>query len=164
MSNLVAEATSFVHSYAALFASPDASSPDHVGALCEKIGRHYRPGMTMFTNGQISRFDTQRDAAQLIEKEMRNNISTGLGTKLLLRSIDKIEPYSETSAICWLKWTFEPMEGSEFEGKGWTFVNVYGFRKEKEDEGEGKGGRGWEWVVRDQEVDEVRRVTGGTFE
>ena len=92
---------------------------------------------------------------------MRNNIRTGLGTKLILERIDKIETYSATSALCWLTWSFHPQAGSEFEGRGWTFTNVYGFRAAAEGEG---CGAGWEFVVRDQEVERMKEVTGGSFE
>lgn len=49
----------FIQAYASLFASSDASDPERVGALAELIGRFYRPGMTMFTNGQVSRFEVR---------------------------------------------------------------------------------------------------------
>lgn len=52
-----AQAHTFAKSYAALFSSPDASSSEHVADVAKKVGQHYRPGMTMFTNGQISRFE-----------------------------------------------------------------------------------------------------------
>ena len=90
---------------------------------------------------------------------MRNNIASGLGTKLVLESIEKIDVYSASSAVCWLHWSFHPQVGSEFEGKGWRFTNVYGYRAEA-----GGVKEGWEFVVRDQEVDEIVRVTGKSFE
>lgn len=98
-------------------------------------------------------------AGKLIETEMRNNITSGLGTKLLLEKIEKIEVYSETSALCWLHWSFHPQAGSEFEGRGWEFTNIYGYRAESDGKKEG-----WEFVVRDQEVNEIVRVTGKSFE
>ena len=90
---------------------------------------------------------------------MRNNISTRLGTKLILENIEKVVAYSDTSALCWLHWSFHPQAGSEFEGRGWTFTNIYGYRAATEGQREG-----WEFVVRDHEVNEVKRVTGKTFE
>ena len=58
MSNkLLAQAETFARSYAALFSSPAACSSEDVADLAKEIGRYYRPGMTMFTNGQISRFE-----------------------------------------------------------------------------------------------------------
>jgi hypothetical protein len=92
---------------------------------------------------------------------MRNNISTNLGTKLVLQEIEKIDVYASTSAVCWLKWKFEPQSGSEFEGRGWVFTNVYGYRGKVGGDG---GEQGWEFVVRDREVEECVRVTGKSFE
>lgn len=100
---------------------------------------------------------TQAQAAKLIETEMRNNIHTGLGTKLILDKIEKIDQYSDSSALCWLQWTFHPQAGSEYET--WSFTNIYGYRGGTEE-----AAAGWELVVRDQEVEAIRRVTGKTFE
>ena len=90
---------------------------------------------------------------------MRNNIQTGLGTKLVLDKVERIQSYSEASAMCWLTWSFHPQAGSEFEGRGWTFTNIYGYRA-----GSAGVSAGWEFVVRDQEVDAIYKVTGKTFE
>jgi hypothetical protein len=60
MDALRKEAESFAHSYSALFASSDASSAEHIGELARKIGQYYRPGMTMFTNGKIARFEVRQ--------------------------------------------------------------------------------------------------------
>ena len=95
----------------------------------------------------------------MIETEMRNNIKSGLGTKLVLEDFEKIQPYSAGSAMCWLRWTFHPQAGSDYEGEGWTFTNVYGYRTAS-----AGCAAGWELVVRDQEVNEVMRVTGKSFE
>lgn len=152
------EVRAFVKSYAALFASPDASSAMNVKALASTIGKQYRPGVTFFTEGEISRFDNQTQAGQLIEKEMRNNIDSGLGTCLILDSIDSITTYSQSSAVCWLRWTFHPQASSEYAGRTWSFVNIYGYRAAS------KGSEaGWEYVVRDNEVSEMRKVVGKAF-
>ncbi len=107
----------------------------------------------------LIRPQSQSEAAHLIEIEMRNNISTGLGTKLVLEEVEKIEVYSETSALCWMRWTFHPQAGSEFEGRGWTFTNVYGYRGATDGREQG-----WEFVVRDREINEMVKVTGRSFE
>jgi hypothetical protein len=57
-----AQAEVFARSYAALFSSSAASSSEHVADLAKDIGKYYRPGMTMFTNGQISRFEVSHSA------------------------------------------------------------------------------------------------------
>ena len=113
----------------------------------------------MFSNGKLLILPTQAEAAGLIESDMLKNVQLGLGTKLVLNKIEKIEPCSESAALCWLNFSFAPMEGSEFEGRGWTFTNVYLYRAAS------LGlGPGWEFVVRDQEVVEMRKVVGTTFE
>lgn len=56
-SNIEVEAGRFIRSYAAFFSDPAACSSEHVADLAKKIGVCYRPGMTMFTNGKIARFD-----------------------------------------------------------------------------------------------------------
>ena len=90
---------------------------------------------------------------------MRKNISYGIGTNLELVSIGKVDVYSEASALCWLKWKFHPRPGSEYEGKGWTFTNIYGYRAA--DDGQAHG---WELVVRDEEVNAMRKATGESFD
>ena len=90
---------------------------------------------------------------------MRNNIASGLGTKLILDAVEKVEAYGDAAALCRVRWTFQPQVGSVYEGKGWTFTNIYGYRAATEE-----GSTGWEFVVRDQEVNAFRRVTGKTFE
>jgi hypothetical protein len=57
MDNLEKEARTFIKHYSALFSSPDACSAERVGALAAEIGKCYRPGLTMFTNGKVDRFE-----------------------------------------------------------------------------------------------------------
>ena len=47
----------FALSYSKHFSSPKASSSEEVGELAKAIGQLYRPGVTFFTNGKISRFE-----------------------------------------------------------------------------------------------------------
>lgn len=149
----------FARSYAALFASPDASKLDTVHALAVDIAAKYRPGMTFFTEGEIMHFENYKTAAQLIEHELRNNIKSGLGTHLELNAIESISIISDTAAQCSLRWTFIPGPTSEFAGSTWTFVNVYGYRAADD-----KNAAGWEYVVRDNEVGEMRKIVGMTFQ
>lgn len=53
------EITAFIHEYASLFASSAASSSSHVAELCQRIGKCYRPGLTMFTSGKVERFEVR---------------------------------------------------------------------------------------------------------
>ncbi len=59
MDHLVKEAEAFAQQYAKLFSSSHASSSEHVGDLVKEIGRYYRPGLTMFTNGRIQNFEVR---------------------------------------------------------------------------------------------------------
>ncbi|TKA64491.1 hypothetical protein B0A55_10727 [Friedmanniomyces simplex] len=150
--SIQAKAEAFATSYAALFSSPACSSPDGVAQIANEVGKRYRPGITFFTNGQITRFEVSPS------QEMRSNITSGMGTHLELLGIEKVEVYSSTLALCWLHWVFHPQAGSEFEGKDWKFTNIYGYRAASED-----AEAGWEFVIRDQEINAFREATGKTF-
>ncbi|KAK0361640.1 hypothetical protein LTR91_018987 [Friedmanniomyces endolithicus] len=156
--SIQAEAETFAKSYVTLFSSPACSSSEDVAHIANEVGKRYRPGITFFTNGQITRFESQEQSAHLIEQEMRSNIASGMGTHLELLSIEKVEVYSSTSALCWLYWVFHPKPGSEFAGKDWKFTNIYGYRAASEDVA-----AGWEFVVRDQEINAFKEATGGSF-
>ncbi|KAK0260524.1 hypothetical protein LTR01_002488 [Friedmanniomyces endolithicus] len=156
--NIQAEAEVFAISYATLFSSPACSSSDGVAQIANEVGKRYRPGITFFTNGHITQLESQEQSARLIEQEMRSNITSGMGTHLELLSIDRIDVYSSTSALCWLHWVFHPKPGSEFAGKDWKFTNIYGYRAASED-----AEAGWEFVVRDQEINAFKEATGGSF-
>jgi len=165
----------FARRYAALFSSPDCSSDEHVANIAAEVAKYYRPGLTIFTNGVISKFEVRpehihccaglthlknrSEAAHLIEKEMRKNISYGIGTCLILEDISKVEVYSPTSALCWISWTFRPAAGSDFEGRPWRFTNIYGYRAEPDNPSDA----GWEFVLRDEEVNAMVAATGKTF-
>ncbi|KAI7368636.1 hypothetical protein KC354_g2536 [Hortaea werneckii] len=153
------EVQSFISAYSDLFTSPSCSDSELCAEVARKVGQHYRPGVTFFTGGKISRFETQEEAAKLIEMEMRKNVNLKLGTHLKLLHIKKIESYSSTSALCWLEWQFVPLEGSGYNGRGWKFTNVYGYRAA----GEGIAA-GWEFVLRDEEVESMFAATGMRFD
>lgn len=91
---------------------------------------------------------------------MRKNISTSLGCHMTLEGVSSA-PCSETSALCWITFTFHPQPGHELAGREWTFTNVYGYRR-----GYAAVGReaGWEFVLRDQEVEEMVKVAGWSFD
>ncbi|KAK3111422.1 hypothetical protein LTR53_013357 [Teratosphaeriaceae sp. CCFEE 6253] len=154
----VDQAKSFIADYSALFSSPACSSPHGCAGIADQVGKRYRPGVTFFTNGTISRFETQAESARLIELEMRSHIDSGMGTHLELLAIEKVEVYSPTLALCWLHRVFHPKPGSEFAGKDWKFTNIYGYRA-ADDNAEA----GWEFVIRDEEINGFSKATGKTF-
>ncbi|KAI6839296.1 hypothetical protein KC365_g6049 [Hortaea werneckii] len=184
------EVETFISAYSDLFTSPSCSDSELCAEIARKVGQHYRPGVTFFTGGKISRFEvsvvtssplkdafnalaphldsfialmweyqTQEEAAKLIETEMRKNVTLKLGTHLKLLQTKKIESYSSTSALCWLEWQFVPQKGSEYEGKDWKFTNVYGYRAASEGLA-----AGWEFVLRDEEVESMFAATGMRFD
>lgn len=64
----------------------------------------------------------------------------------------EVQPYSATSAQCWLTWEILPKEGAGVEG--WQWTNVYGYRTGIEgDAKDGEKEEGfWEYAVSDQEI------------
>lgn len=90
---------------------------------------------------------------------MRKNISSGLGCHMKLEDV-KSTVYSDLSVLCWITFTFYPRPGHELEGRTWTFTNVYGYRAARPDL---KQEAGWEFVIRDHEVNEMIKVAGWAF-
>lgn len=90
---------------------------------------------------------------------MRKNIASHLGCHMTLEGVTSVV-YSETSVLCWITFTFHPQAGHELEGKTWTFTNVYGYRA-AQPQLEQKAG--WEFVLRDNEVNEMLKVAGWSF-
>ena len=50
-------ARSFAQAYADLFAKPECSTSGAIAGVAAEIGTYYRPGVTFFTNGKITRFE-----------------------------------------------------------------------------------------------------------
>ena len=57
LSNIETEAKTFIESYVALFSSPDANSAERIPELAKKIGACFRPGVTLFSNGKITKIE-----------------------------------------------------------------------------------------------------------
>ena len=51
------EVQSFISAYSDLFTSPSCSDSELCAEVARKVGQHYRPGVTFFTGGKISRFE-----------------------------------------------------------------------------------------------------------
>ena len=47
----------FISAYSDLFTSPSCSDSELCAEIAREVGRHYRPGVTFFTGGKISRFE-----------------------------------------------------------------------------------------------------------
>jgi len=100
---------------------------------------------------------TPDEVARLIANEMRSEMCTRIGNRMVLQDA-RIEPYSTTSALCWLTFDFCPLPGSELGGKGWTFTNVYQYRAAT-----AGVDAGWESILRDQEINKFQKATGQSF-
>ncbi|RMY04661.1 hypothetical protein D0868_06830 [Hortaea werneckii] len=161
-SELSKEIQSFISACSDLFSSPSYSASELCAEVARKVGHHYWPSVTFFIGGKISRFEasvTQEEAAKLIATEMRTNVTLNLGTHLTLLHVKKIESYSLNSALCWKEWQFVPQKGSEYEGKGWKLTNIYGYRVASEGLA-----AGWEFVLRDEEVESMFVATEMRFD
>lgn len=90
---------------------------------------------------------------------MRKNIASRLGCHMKFEGV-KVTVYSETSALCFITFTFHPQPGHELEGRTWTFTNVYGYRAAQPQVDQRAG---WEFVLRDEEVNEMVKVAGWAF-
>ena len=101
---------------------------------------------------------SQEEAVHLFAKEQQKAIIDGLGTHLVLDDFS-ISIYSSSSCLCNLTWTFHPPKDSKVTSQGWTFTNIYGYRSAT-----GEVAAGFEFVLRDNEVSEMRKATGKAFD
>ncbi|KAM0720413.1 hypothetical protein Q7P37_004549 [Cladosporium fusiforme] len=159
MSQIQVEAEAFAKTYGQYWDTPDASTLDGHSNVATNAGRCYTPACTILTNGEKSTLESPEAATALIAKEMRKNIASKLGCHMTLEDV-KSTVYSETSVLCWITFTFHPQPEHELEGRTWTFTNVYGYRAAQPQLGQQAG---WEFVLRDQEVNEMVKVAGWAF-
>lgn len=96
--------------------------------------------------------------AKLIEDEIQKTIDNNVGINMFLKDV-RVESYNEKVALCWLTFDVHALAGSKHENKTWRFTNVYGYRM-----ADAAAAAGWEFVLRDQEVDEMRKATGERFD
>jgi hypothetical protein len=147
MTEISQSASKFVASYAkamALGADPSISLKDVTQALAE----HYpvqRP-FTAFTSGHTFSAPDRAHIFQGIWEHLGRFVRSGLGTNIAMES-HRIEVVSDGSALCWITWGIKPKDGTE----GWTWENVYGYRKPVE-EVYGSPDGYWEFAVSDQEI------------
>ncbi|KAF4550822.1 Hypothetical protein D9617_15g041720 [Elsinoe fawcettii] len=149
-------AEAYVSSYAAAVSlSPSTGST--VEEIAQALASHWHPGAVVFVFGQIVTFPLHDKEAhpwyttnlQLLKRFEKSE----LGYRVeLVRS--RVEVYSEGAAQCWITWRSVPREGGAWEGKGWEWENIYGWRRAPGDE-QGKGH--WEYVVSDHEMMEMRK-------
>jgi hypothetical protein len=140
-------ASKFVASYAkamALGADPSISLKEVAQALAE----HYpvERAFTAFTLGQTHSAPHRAQMFDGIWKHLERFVRSGLGIDIAIES-HRIDVVSDGSALCWITWGIKPKDGTD----GWTWENVYGYRKPT-DEVWGSPNGYWEFVVSDQEI------------
>ncbi|TKX26897.1 hypothetical protein C1H76_0834 [Elsinoe australis] len=154
--DICSAAEAFATRYVSLWSSQDSSSLTKIAGVAQQVASRYRPGFTFFTNGQVARFESQAGASALIEKELRAAIEAGLGAHMTLKAL-RSQQISDTSALCWITFEFHPAESSG--RQNWTFTNLYGYRAETQG-----ASAGFEFVVRDQEANEMKNSAGNVFD
>ncbi|KAF2224667.1 hypothetical protein BDZ85DRAFT_279898 [Elsinoe ampelina] len=155
-------AEAFSASYAAAVAmtvSPTTSIEDIAAALAS----HWNPGAVVFMFGRITTFPIKdpkehpwyNTNLRLLKRFEESEL--GYRVELVRQ---RVEVYSEGAAQCWLTWKCVPREGAKFEGKGWEWENLYGWRRPMGDQGKGF----WEYVISDHEVGEMMKRIPGFYE
>lgn len=145
-------AEAFVRSYAdamELSLHPSTSLETCAHALAS----HYSSKTTSFCKGSVISTDPKTPDFWLtgIISHLKRFDKAGLGWKIHLKA-SRVEVLSDSAAACFVTWEIEPAKG-----EGWYWENIYGWRGGEED---GKKGW-WEYIVSDNEVDElVKRVPG----
>ncbi|KAL8748857.1 MAG: hypothetical protein Q9184_007050 [Pyrenodesmia sp. 2 TL-2023] len=149
-----AQVEAFVKEYGAQWSPPSTS--DQAAGLGNRIASYYRPGMTFFINGNAIRLETQEDVTGLMTAEIQGAFEHGVaaGAELVMRDY-RVDICSPTSAICQITFEFKPAKDGRCAGQDFEFTNYYGYRAE------GAGVKaGWEFVIRDQEANEMGRAMG----
>jgi len=146
MANITTAAQSTVAAYAATLAkAADPAIP--LAEVVSSLAEFYLPGFTAFTLGNIFSFTDDDIARKSMHSELTRFQSLGLGNDFRLAN-SRIEPVSDTSAICWLDWTLSPAGEAP-----WKFTIVFGFRV-AEGRPSGLVG-GWEWINADHEFTQI---------
>jgi len=148
MSNISISASNFAASYAAasaLGADPSKS----VTSVADALASHYplsKP-FSAFTFGQVTVFPDREYTAHTIRDYLQGFVDSGLGIDISMAN-RRIEVVSPGSALCWITWSIKPKDGTQ----GWTWENVYGYRRTVAWEGQIEPQEYWEFVVSDQEI------------
>lgn len=122
--------------------------------IAAKLADHYSPqSFTAFSLGYVTTVEGPT-AKNAIQQHLERFENSGLGVDITMESL-RVEVVSKWSALCWITWRIHPKESSTVK-EGWTWQNVYGYRKPKW-EGQEKGF--WEFSVSDNETESiVRRI------
>ncbi|MFP5456491.1 hypothetical protein [Rhizorhabdus sp.] len=126
---------------------PEGLCRSYGQAMLDKDGRaiagHYLFPYISFTLGHVHSFEDRATADAACTDQVARFGRSGVGTDI--RLIDyKIVPVSEDAALCHLTWEVYPVNGTP----GWSWTNVYGYRRKGEEEG-------FEFNVSDNEIGEL---------
>lgn len=145
MVNIHSAAESAVKAYSAAIAlGANYSYP--LPKLASHVSTFFMPNYTSYSLGEINLSPNQSVVAsdfESIYSEWRSNGQPGTVIQIIHH---KIQPVSNSSAICWLKYHIDPQNGLP----EWEWTNVYGFRRTEEKFTNGLYG-GWEFAVEDNE-------------
>lgn len=114
--------------------------------LASRVSSFFIPNYTSYSLGKMSVSPNQSVVARNFEATYSEwRISDGPGT--VVQAIHhKVQPVSNTSALCWLTYHIDPQNGL----LPWEWTNVYGFRRTEEKFTNGLDG-GWEFAIGDNE-------------
>jgi len=126
---------------------PEAICESYGQAMLDKDGRaiagHYLFPYVSFTNGGVHTFDDRATADEACIGQVARFERTGVGSDIRLKDF-KVVPVSADSALCHLTWEVFPENGTP----GWTWLNIYGYRRKGDTEG-------FEFNVSDNEIGEL---------
>ena len=126
---------------------PEAFCESYGQAMLDKDGRaiagHYLFPYVSFTNGGVHTFDDRATADEACIGQVARFERAGVGSDIRLKDF-KVVPVSAESALCHLTWEVFPENGTP----GWTWLNIYGYRRKGDTEG-------FEFNVSDNEIGEL---------
>ena len=108
------------------------------------LAGHYSFPYVSFTNGWISIFKDQAEADESVSSHVARFERRGLGVDIRLSDF-RVEPVSEGSALCHLRWEIFPADDTP----GWSWGNIYGLRVRED------GGMAFEFNISDNEIGEL---------
>ncbi|WP_232476024.1 hypothetical protein [Flavisphingomonas formosensis] len=135
---------------------PEAICKSYGQAMLDKDGRaiagHYLFPYISFTNGGVHTFDDRATADEACTGQVARFERTGVGSDIRLKDF-KVVPVSADSALCHLTWEVFPENGTP----GWTWLNIYGYRRRGDEEG-------FEFNISDNEIGELLKRFPNFFE
>ncbi len=107
------------------------------------LAGHYLYPYTSFTFGQIHSFADRATADVACDEQVARFERVGIGSDIRMADF-KVVPVSADAALCHVTWQVFPIDDTP----GWSWTNVYGYRRRGDDEG-------FEFNISDNEIGEV---------